>query len=185
MNGLSPPAARTSPLPSPAMNRIAIVGCDGAGKTALAHRLAALLDLPVINLDAIYYDENWEEKTKDEFAAIQRELAAADRWIVDGNHASTLYIRVNRADTVIFLDVPAWTCLWGIVQRRWRYRGGQYPDGVYDRVTLSFIRYVIGYRRKMRPRIAAVVREHGQHAQCVTLTSRRRVRRFLGSIAAN
>ncbi|MBM0277001.1 P-loop NTPase family protein [Micromonospora tarensis] len=167
------------------MNRIAIIGCGGAGKTVLANRLAALLDLPVINLDAIYYDGNWKEKTAVEFAAIQRGVVAADRWIIDGNHASTLYIRVHRADSVIFLDLPAWTCLWGIVQRRWRYRGGQHPDGVYDRITMSFIRYIIGYRKKMRPRIAAVIREHGQHAQYVTLTSRRQARRFLGSIGTN
>lgn len=166
------------------MNRIAIVGCGGAGKTVLAHRLATLLNLPVTNLDAVYYDERWNPKPKDEFAALQRDLTATDRWIIDGNHASTLHIRVERADTVIFLDLPASTCLWGIAQRRWRYRGGQHPDGVYDRITVSFIRYVIGYRKKMRPRIAAVVRDHGTHARYVHLTSRRQTNLFLQQLGA-
>jgi adenylate kinase family enzyme len=185
MNGLPPPAAPAPPLPSPAVKRIAIIGCGGAGKTVLANRLAALLDLPVINLDAIYYDENWRQKTTDEFAAIQRKMVTADRWIIDGNHASTLHIRAKRADTVIFLDLPTRTCLWGVLQRRWRYRGGQHPDGVYDRITLSFIRYVIGYRRTMRPRVATIVREHGQHTQCVTLTSRTQTKRFLQRLGAH
>lgn len=33
---------------------------------------------------------------------------------------SSLPIRLEAADTVIFLDLPAWACLWGIIQRRLR-----------------------------------------------------------------
>ncbi len=115
----------------------------------------------------------------EQFAAIQRELVAADRWVIEGNYASSLHIRLARADTLIFLDLPAWVCLWGIAQRRWRYRGGQHADGFYDRITWSFIRYILGYRRSMRPRVAALLAEHGRHARIIRLTNRRQVTRFL------
>ncbi len=77
---------------------------------------------------------------KDEFAAQQEKLVTGERWIIEGNYAGTLPIRLAAVDTVIFLDLPAATCLWGIAQRRWHYRGGQHQaDGVYDRITRIFI----------------------------------------------
>lgn len=183
MKGRRHPADRNSGgLPSPAMDRIAIIGCGGSGKTILARHLADQLGLTVTNLDALYYDDGWNPTPMEKFADQQRELVAADQWIIEGNYASTLPIRLGRADTVIFLDLPARTCLWGIARRRWRYRGGQHADGVFDRITWSFIKYIIGYRRSMRPRVATLLAEHGQHARYVQLTSRRQANRFLADI---
>jgi adenylate kinase family enzyme len=166
------------------MERIAVIGCGGSGKTVLARRLGCILDLPVTHLDALYYDDGWNLAPPGRFAARQHELVADHRWVIDGNYASTLSIRFARADTVIFLDLPVLTCLWSIAQRRWRYRGGQHADGVYDRITWSFITYILGYRRSMRPRVNALVAEHGGHARYVRLISRRQVNRFLQRLGA-
>jgi adenylate kinase family enzyme len=164
------------------MNRIAVIGCGGSGKSTVARQVGALLGYPLIHLDAVYYDEHWQPLPPDEFAAEQEKLVAGGRWIIEGNYASTLPIRLATADTVIFLDLPAATCLWGIGQRRWRYRGGQHADGVYDRITWSFIRYILGYRHTMRPRIHALLQEHGPHVRLITLTSRRQANQFLNRI---
>lgn len=45
------------------MERIAILGCGGSGKTVLARGLGAALSLPVTNLDACYYDASWNPRT--------------------------------------------------------------------------------------------------------------------------
>ncbi|MET8304730.1 topology modulation protein [Micromonospora sp. NPDC005211] len=155
------------------MDRIAIIGCGGSGKSTVARELARILDAPLTHLDATYYDEHWNPLPQDEFAAQQEKLVAGERWIIEGNYAGTLPIRLAAADTVIFLDLPAMTCLWGIAQRRWRYRGGQHQDGVYDRITWNFVRYILGYRRTMRPRVQNLIQEHGPHVRLITLTSRR------------
>ncbi|MGH3978439.1 MAG: DNA topology modulation protein FlaR, partial [Pseudonocardiaceae bacterium] len=144
------------------MDRIAIIGCGGSGKTYLANQLAALLNLPLTHLDAVFYDADWNLLPAEEFATLQEKLVAEPRWLIEGNYASSLPIRLARVDTVIFLDLPALTCLAGILQRRWRYRGGQHAkDGVYDRITWNFVRYIWGYRKTMRPKVRTLLDEHG------------------------
>ncbi|WP_409493974.1 DNA topology modulation protein FlaR [Amycolatopsis sp. cmx-11-12] len=165
------------------MDRIAIIGCGGSGKTYLANQLATTLNLPLTHLDSVYYDADWNPLPQDEFAALQRALVDKPRWLLEGNYAGTLPVRLAAADVVIFLDLPAITCLTGILQRRWRYRGGQHAkDGVYDRITWDFVRYIWGYRKTMRPKVRQLLGEHGSHVALITLTSRRQAARFLAYV---
>lgn len=162
-----------------------VIGCGGSGKTFVARHLALALSLPLTHLDAEYYDQAWQPAPHDRFEARQHELVARPRWLIEGNYASTLTVRLAAADTVVFLDLPAWSCLAGVLQRRLRYRGGQHrPHGVFDRITWSFVGYIWGYRRTMRPRVRELVMEHRKHLTVVRLTSRRRTRRWLNAQAA-
>lgn len=167
------------------MNRIAIMGCGGSGKSHLARSLGAALGITPVHLDGLYYDADWNPLDKDKFAELQRDLVTAPRWIIDGNYASSLPIRLQAADTVIFLDLPGWACLWGILQRRLRHGGGQHQAiGVYDRITWDFVRYILGYRRTMAPRVRTLITEHAGDAQVVILRSRRAARRYLTTVPA-
>lgn len=162
------------------MDRIAIIGCGGSGKTTLARRLGTELNAPVTHLDVVYYDSEYNPRTQEEFTALQEELVAGQRWVIDGNYASTLPIRLARASTVIFLDLPAVTCLAGLAQRRWRHGGGQNDAlGVYDRIHWGFIRYVWNYRSAMAPRVRSLIAEHAAHAEVHTVRSRRAANRLL------
>lgn len=185
MTGLRPSEWDPTPVASRLMDRIAIIGCGGSGKTHLANQLAALYNIPLTHLDGVYYDADWKPLPTEEFSALQQEMVATPRWVIEGNYASTLPVRLAAADTVIFLDLPAITCLAGILQRRWRYRGGQHAkDGVYDRITWSFIRYIWGYRKNMRPKVHQLLHEHGGNARLITLTSRRQAARFMAQLKA-
>jgi hypothetical protein len=73
---------------------------------------------------------------------------------------------------------------WGIAQRRLRHGGGQHQAiGVYDRITWDFIRYILGYRKKMAPRVRALIAAHAGHAQVTVFRSRAAIRRYLAEPA--
>jgi adenylate kinase family enzyme len=185
VTGLPPPTTPNPPIASRRMDRIAVIGCGGSGKTHLANQLAAVFNLPLTHLDAVYYDTDWNPLPAEEFAVLQEKLVAEPRWLIEGNYAGSLPIRLARADTVIFLDLPTLTCLAGILQRRWRYQGGQHgKDGVYDRITWNFVRYIWGYRKTMRPRVHGLLDKHGGNATLITLTSRRQAARYLAQLRA-
>jgi adenylate kinase family enzyme len=178
---------RRGSVASNPMERIAIIGCGGSGKTTIGRRLGEQLGVTPIHLDVVFYDDDWNTLPKEKFAALQEELVAEEKWIIDGNFASTLPIRLARADTVIFLDLPAVTCLYGIAQRRVQRRlkghsGQNDATGVYDRITWNFIKYVWGYRKSMGPRVRKLIDEHAQHADIKILTSRRAANAFLASL---
>jgi adenylate kinase family enzyme len=146
--------------------------------------LGVALGLPVTHLDAVYYDEAWNPLPMDDFAAAQRELVAAPDWVIDGNYATTMPIRLAACDTVVFLDVPTGTALRGVLSRQLRYGRGHHGNGVHNRVSAQFLRYVLTYRRRMRPRVLAAVAEHAPHAELVRLRGRGQARRWLRGVSS-
>ncbi|MET8149046.1 topology modulation protein [Actinoplanes sp. NPDC049668] len=158
------------------------MGAGGAGKTVLARQLSALLDLPVTHLDALRYTPDWTLVPDDDFEAAQRRAVAGAAWVIDGNSLATLHIRAAAADTIIVLDPHPLVCLLGILRRRLRYRGGQHPDGVFDKITAGFLWYVLTYRARHLPRVMQRISKHRADTTVVHLRSRRAARRYLADV---
>jgi len=68
------------------MQRIAVVGSGGAGKSTFATELGRRLGLPVIHLDEHYWQPGWVATPAEQWQDRQRGLVAYDCWIVDGNY---------------------------------------------------------------------------------------------------
>ena len=85
-------------------------GCPGSGKSTLARALGKKLQLPVIHLDQLWWREGWENVTKEEFdQALEQELAKS-RWIIDGNYSRTMEHRLEKCDTILYLDFNIRVC---------------------------------------------------------------------------
>ena len=88
------------------MERVLIIGGNGCGKTTLARTLAHKLSLPLVHLDKLYWRDNWQNVSPDEFDELLRLELAKPKWIIDGNIGRTLSHRIRYCDTVIYMDFP-------------------------------------------------------------------------------
>ena len=104
-------------IADPPMRRISVVGSSGSGKTTFATELAARLGIPHIELDAINWGPNWTPLDGDAFAARVREATDHESWVCDGNYSAVRPIVLERADTVVWLDLPLLTCLARFLRR--------------------------------------------------------------------
>ena len=88
--------------------RIAVVGVSGNGKTTFARRLAAKLDLPCTELDALNHKPGWIEASADELRRdVEAVMNRSDGWVLDGSYHGKLGgLVLRRADTIVWLDQP-------------------------------------------------------------------------------
>ena len=96
------------------MRRVLVIGSCGAGKSTFSRRLHKLTGLPLLHLDRHYWKPGWVESEVDEWKAKVEELIAGDEWIIDGNYGGTMEMRMRRADTVIWLDLPRYLCTYRV-----------------------------------------------------------------------
>lgn len=112
-------------LRSALVRRVSVVGTSGAGKSTLAQELAAILDVPHLELDGVFHQPEWEPLPKDEFQRIVGVQAAADGWVIDGNYSDVQPLVWARADTVVWLDLPRRTVMRQIIWRTLRRVAGR------------------------------------------------------------
>jgi adenylate kinase family enzyme len=173
-----------------AVQRVAIIGPGGAGKTTLALELGRITGLPVVHLDRVYWRPGWVEPSGEEWARDHREALGGEAWIADGNYGSTMAERLGLADTIVLMDPPPALCVARVARRTMRTLGrprADLPPGCVERLdvreTLAFWRYVWRYRRDRLPTVLERVRRSGA-GRIEVLRSRDDVRRFLASVDA-
>ena len=166
------------------MERILIIGCGGAGKSTLARELGVKLRLPVVHLDRLFWHSGWVESSKSEIdAKILAELEKP-RWIIDGNYSRTLSMRVEKCDTVIYLDFSRFACLRGVIKRVVTNYGKVRPDmgeGCPERFDWAFLKWVWGFNKKNRQKYYRLLNE-AEGVETIVLKNRRMVKRFLQSL---
>ncbi len=145
------------------MNRVLVIGPCGSGKSTLARELAPRMGLPLIHMDQLGWQAGWVETEKAELNARLAEAIAGERWLIEGNYGSTLAPRLERADTVIYLDFPVTLCLWRLVKRIVTLRGqsrADMPEGCPERFDAAFFWYVMNWNAGPRPRTEAHIAPH-------------------------
>jgi adenylate kinase family enzyme len=88
------------------MQRVSVVGNSGSGKSAVGARVAARLGVPYVELDALFHQPDWGELPADEFRQEVARVIEGEGWVVDGNYSTVRDLVWQRADTVVWLDLP-------------------------------------------------------------------------------
>ena len=68
------------------MERVAVVGSSGSGKTTVAQAISARLDIPHLELDSIFHQTRWTPLPTGDFQDAVRTFTDQKAWVVDGNY---------------------------------------------------------------------------------------------------
>lgn len=161
-------------------NRIIIVGNNGSGKSFLSKELSAITNLPLVHLDVEFWLPNWEKPGDEEWIEIQKKLISKEKWIIEGNHTSTMELRFRVTDLVIFLDVNRFVCLTSIIRRNGKSRTDM-PEYLEEKFDVGFFRLLKETWRftKTRKRIIMRLHEKFPNKPFIIIDSRRKMNKLL------
>ena len=167
------------------MERVMIIGSGGSGKTTLARQLGEKTGLPVVHLDNIWWSPgNWKHLEREAFDALLARELEKPRWILDGNYDRTLEPRLEKCDTVIYLDFPrlvAFTGWLGRVIKNWGHAREDMAPGCAEWFDPEMAKWVWDFNKRNRARYHELLsRLEGKTVHI--FTTRRQVRTFLNAL---
>ena len=87
--------------------KILIIGIVASGKSTLATKLSKQLNIKHYEIDLIVHDdENKKMRSHQEQLDIINEIDKNEDWIIEGTLRKNLYILLDLAEKIIYLDIP-------------------------------------------------------------------------------
>lgn len=97
--------------------KINIIGSPGSGKSTLAKIISQQLDVPIYDLDVMFYDESCNLKNNDKRMNALSNISQCNSLIIDGTYSSSFESRLCLVDTVILVESSTVRCLYNFFRR--------------------------------------------------------------------
>lgn len=171
------------PLQRP--QRVVVAGISGAGKTTTASVISARLQLPHLEIDALFHGPDWTER--EAFLDDVRRFVAGPRWVTEWQYPVARALLLDRAELMVWLDLPTRTAMRRVVSRTVRRRirrtplwNGNIEPPLHTLLTDRdhIVRWTWTHRHEIGQKVAAAVESHPE-LPVVRLTTDREVRRWL------
>lgn len=160
------------------MKKIIIIGCPGSGKSTFARALHEKIGVPLYHLDMMYWNADKTTVEKSVFLARLSAVLEKEEWIIDGNYASTMEMRLCACDTVFFLDYPLDVCLDGARARRGKPRADM--PWIETEEDAEFIAFIKKFNEQQRPQVLELLAKYSDK-RIFVFQSRERADNFLNA----
>ena len=96
-------------------HRILVAGTSGAGKTTVAAYLGRVLGVPHVEIDALFHGRGWTPR--ETFSADVEAFSARTSWVTEWQYGAARAVLAERADLVVWLDLPRSTVMRQVTAR--------------------------------------------------------------------
>ena len=160
------------------MKKIIVIGCPGSGKSRFSKALHDKIGIALYHLDMMFWNEDKTTVPKDVFLERLSFVLDRNEWIIDGNYASTMELRLKECDTVFFLDYPLEVCLDGIKSRMGKKRSDL--PWIETEEDGKFIEFVEKFNVLERPKILSILDAY-KDKNAIIFKSRKEAEDFINS----
>lgn len=171
--------------------KIAVMGYSGCGKSTLAKRLSQYYHIPLLYLDCVNFEENWQLRNRAECRKLTAEFMQNESWVIDGNYNSDGFYqpeRLEQADQIIILQYNRFVCMKGAFKRNIEYKGKvreSMADGCVERMDKWFFFWVVfnQYSRQRKKHFRDIKEKYPD--KTIVFKSRKQLNLYLDGILSS
>jgi adenylate kinase family enzyme len=172
------------------MQRIAVIGNAGGGKSALCRKLSQALDIPLFPIDRMQWKPGWVAAPYVEIQAQHDLVLAQEAWILDGwGPWDLIEQRFQAADTIIFVDHPLLVHYWWSIKRQLACIFTPRVDGPEGcpmlPVTWRLLKMIWRIHCTLRPKLAALIERQRADKQVIHIRSPRELHQFITRVSSS
>ncbi|MEO1748538.1 MAG: AAA family ATPase [Pseudomonadota bacterium] len=164
--------------------RISVIGRSGGGKSTFSKAVSAARNLPYVPMDReLFWLPGWQRRPAAEIRRLLAGFVSQEKWIIDGTNPSNFDLRLPRTELIVWLHLPALTCLMGVYRRSLTSYGRVReelaegcPEKLPDR---EFRSYIWNFEEKHMPKVKSAISSHGSYVPLLPIVERQQTNWYL------